>query len=279
MIKLKELLKRFFESIVSNTLYDVLKLVFTVLVVGAAGSLAMYITHSWIYFILVALSSSILSIVGYKIITEHNSFYETLSDECRFHDFEIKPLNTWEEVFSIPNISIYQTGLHVCQHILKRSLWKKYFEEIKIPAKYWLPPNNVSVYFNIDLTFPHLKIVMFSMLGKPVYYIGKPYILAGIGSQNSRNLWPILAFSLTELFILCEKKGVKKELLDIYIKDYLKECAAYFLCLQYNPESMGLGKNAVNEHLTDFFRFFSGKEYFREIFLNEVMKILKTKET
>jgi len=40
MIKLKELLKRFFESIVSNTLYDVLKFVFTVLVVGAAGSLS-----------------------------------------------------------------------------------------------------------------------------------------------------------------------------------------------------------------------------------------------
>jgi len=73
MSNLKELVKRTGDTLINNTIYDLLKLVCTILFVGTAGSFAMYITHNWIYFVLVALISSIIAIVGLKLFTEYNN--------------------------------------------------------------------------------------------------------------------------------------------------------------------------------------------------------------
>jgi glycosyltransferase involved in cell wall biosynthesis len=156
------------------------------------------------------------------LILKSGSSYLPSSRECMFSDYSEGKLSRLENLleFQSENLSGLFTAV-VC-HILRRSKWIEYSKVLQF--------GDGLMFSSLDTTYPHLKVVVSAMYGKPVYYIGDPCILLGQGSQEWSDYLPMLFISrLNDVLDLYIKLGINEKVINHYKTYFLKDCGSNLL--------------------------------------------------
>jgi glycosyltransferase involved in cell wall biosynthesis len=140
------------------------------------------------------------------IITDFNSNYEPAPNECQCRDFSERRLTAWEQILSVDAFVPATLFTAIVCHIFKRSMWCSFTGLLDLKRD-----EGLASYSSFDTVFPHVKIIARSMVGRPVYYIGDPVVLLGVGSQEWwKYFGGVMLVSLNQALDLYEELGVDK---------------------------------------------------------------------
>jgi hypothetical protein len=166
-----------------------------------------------------------------RIIVEFNSTYRPSPNECKCRDFSERRLTAWEQILSV-NASMPATLFTaiVC-HIFKRSMWCSFTGSLELKRGEGGAP-----YSSFDTAFPHVKLIAKSMVGRPMYYIGDPVVLLGLGSQEWwKYLGGVMLVSLNQALDLYEDLGIDRSVICHLRNDLLSYSGPWVVHLLAKP--------------------------------------------
>lgn len=170
-----------------------------------------------------------------QIIYEQDSQYKPKEEECSCKNFKNIIVDKWEDLFSnivsCDHPLFLYAGVMSC--IFKTDEWRKNSKVIGT-----LNLDYGKDYVRLDNVYPHTKIFAHFMIGKPVFYIGEPFVLNGDAEPNWEGLWPAICIKCNgELLELYEKLGVEHSKLKTCWKDYYELSAMALYKMMNYPEN------------------------------------------
>jgi len=197
------------------------------------------------------------------LISHHNSAYIPRLEECMCQDLSDYRMQEWDNILGIDTSHPSHLFTAITCHIFRRLRWVAYTNLLNLD----ITPSTKD-FSTFDLTFPHITIIAHAMIGRPVFYIGDPCILVGIGSQEWRGFWPAIHLVyLHQALDLYEDLGASKEQVRRRREDLLRESGSFVVTMLTKPDTPG--REIVS--LTQFFRRFWKNRTIRESLIETVV--------
>ena len=152
-----------------------------------------------------------------ELILEHDSHYVSSEPVCR--DLSTRRLGSWEELFDIEMGCQAEQLTGMFASVFRTQRW---LQSASVVRPDDVPPLSSSVR-SLDEIFPHVKLLAHAFHDEPVYYLGTPCLVMGMGAQEWGSDWPVLSMvGLHEALTLYGSLGMGEERLRRLWRSYFE---------------------------------------------------------
>ncbi len=168
-----------------------------------------------------------------RLIVEKNSSYSPTPQESMCQDFSERLMPNWLQILSIDAQKPAELHTAIVCHVFRRSIWRAEIDPIKLNA---INPDKLISSFDTD--FLHINVLARATLGKPVYYIGDPCVLLGIGHQEWwKYLSTVMLGHLHEAMDLYRSLGADERIIEHHHRHLLSYSGPYIWRTLFKPNS------------------------------------------
>lgn len=121
-----------------------------------------------------------------------------------------KKVEQWEDIVFCGEVPALFTSL-VC-HVFLKEIWVR-----QAPALGKLEADVNNLTLTYEMVFPHVSMIAAEMVGKPAYYVGFPYVMFFVGSQEWLGLWKKYVFTFVlQIADQLERQGASAKAVQHY---------------------------------------------------------------
>jgi len=170
----------------------------------------------------------------------------------------------WEEIVLYSRMPALFTS--IVSHVFKRNIFVDNANNIST-----LCPQE---WQSFEFLFPHLYLLMPRVVGRPVYYVGQPYVVVFIGAQDWLGYWPRYLFTyVLEITDRLKELGVERRIAEHYRDVIFKEGEYFFRQITFKSRvcySCELGNLRIRKE-DDWFFWKGVKKYWRNRYFSRMV--------